>query len=160
MGNAAKLRKSRGYSWEDTLVKRFKSAGWKAVRLGSPSIHLPDVVAVKGSVIVALEAKAASENTIDIPGDQISRTLDFVDMFNAYPERKAIVAVKFLRKKRVATGRYKPRKKKEFFFDITELGRRNPPAILVTYDGEVYSVRGGSKRKINLRSWTPPWLTS
>ena len=44
---AAKTRRQRGYQWEDTLVKRFNaSADWKAFRLGSPSIALPDVLAV------------------------------------------------------------------------------------------------------------------
>ena len=44
---AARLRRQRGYHWEDTLVKRFNSAKkWKAFRLGSPSIALPDVLAV------------------------------------------------------------------------------------------------------------------
>jgi len=44
---AARIRRQRGYHWEDTLVKRFNnSEKWKAFRLGSPSIALPDVLAV------------------------------------------------------------------------------------------------------------------
>ena len=43
----AKTRRQRGYQWEDTLVKRFNSLeGWKAFRLGSPSVALPDVLVV------------------------------------------------------------------------------------------------------------------
>ncbi|MGB9003672.1 MAG: resolvase, partial [Nitrosotalea sp.] len=43
----ARTRRQRGYNWEDTLVKRFNSIeGWKAFRLGSPSVGLPDVLAV------------------------------------------------------------------------------------------------------------------
>lgn len=44
---SARMRRQRGYHWEDTIVKRFNSVdGWKAFRLGSPSIALPDVLAV------------------------------------------------------------------------------------------------------------------
>ena len=43
----ARIRRQRGYHWEDTIVKRFNSIeGWNAFRLGSPSIALPDVLAV------------------------------------------------------------------------------------------------------------------
>ena len=40
-----KTRRQRGYTWENTLVKRFNSIkSWKAFRLGSPSVALPDVL--------------------------------------------------------------------------------------------------------------------
>jgi len=40
----AKIRRQRGYHWEDTIVKRFNALDdWKAFRLGSPSLALPDV---------------------------------------------------------------------------------------------------------------------
>ena len=55
-----KIRRQRGYAFESDIVKKFQSlAHWDAIRLGSPSIKLPDVVAVNNpvSVIVALEAK-------------------------------------------------------------------------------------------------------
>ena len=43
----AKTRRQRGYQWENTLVKRFNSVeNWKAFRLGSPSVALPDVLVV------------------------------------------------------------------------------------------------------------------
>src|SRR5438876_329605 len=43
----ARTRRQRGYNWEDTIVKRFNSSGeWKAFRLGSPSVGLPDILAV------------------------------------------------------------------------------------------------------------------
>ena len=41
----AKTRRQRGYNWEDTVVKRFnKLDSWKAFRLGSPSVALPDIL--------------------------------------------------------------------------------------------------------------------
>ena len=43
----AKTRRQRGYNWEDTLVKRFNGLdSWKAFRLGSPSVALPDILCV------------------------------------------------------------------------------------------------------------------
>ena len=43
----AQTRRQRGYNWEDTLVKRFnKMDDWKAFRLGSPSVALPDILCV------------------------------------------------------------------------------------------------------------------
>ena len=43
----AKTRRQRGYNWEDTLVKRFNELdSWKAFRLGSPSVALPDILCV------------------------------------------------------------------------------------------------------------------
>ncbi len=56
----AQTRRQRGYNWEDTLVKRFNSMdNWKAFRLGSPSVALPDVLCVNNedSVIFTIEAK-------------------------------------------------------------------------------------------------------
>ena len=56
----AKTRRQRGYNWEDTLVKRFNSLeNWKAFRLGSPSVALPDVLVVNNivSTIFTIEAK-------------------------------------------------------------------------------------------------------
>ena len=43
----ARTRRQRGYQWEDTLVKRFNALNsWKGFRLGSPSVALPDILAV------------------------------------------------------------------------------------------------------------------
>ncbi|HZS73109.1 MAG TPA: resolvase, partial [Candidatus Nitrosotalea sp.] len=57
----ARTRRQRGYNWEDTLVKRFNAVdGWKAFRLGSPSVGLPDILAVstRENVIYTIEAKS------------------------------------------------------------------------------------------------------
>ena len=63
----AKTRRQRGYQWEDTLVKRFnKMDGWKAFRLGSPSVALPDILSVnnKDSILYTLEAKSGTGTTL------------------------------------------------------------------------------------------------
>ena len=71
----AKTRRQRGYQWEDTLVKRFNSVeNWKAFRLGSPSVALPDVLVVsdKFLTIFATEAKSGTGTTLYVPYDQRS----------------------------------------------------------------------------------------
>ena len=70
----ARTRRQRGYNWEDTLVKRFNSVKyWKAFRLGSPSVALPDVLAVNNpeSIIFTIEAKSGTGTTLQVPFDQI-----------------------------------------------------------------------------------------
>ena len=72
----ARTRRQRGYHWEDTLVKRFNSAeNWKAFRLGSPSVALPDVLAVntQNSMIFTIEAKSGTSTSLPVPADQIER---------------------------------------------------------------------------------------
>ena len=84
---AARIRRQRGYQWEDTLVKRFNSTEkWKAFRLGSPSIALPDVLAVntQESKIFTIEAKSGTSTSLPVPADQIERCLDWINTFNIY----------------------------------------------------------------------------
>ena len=70
----AKTRRQRGYQWENTLVKRFNSVkNWKAFRLGSPSVALPDVLVVSDEFlsIFTIEAKSGTGTTLYVPYDQI-----------------------------------------------------------------------------------------
>jgi len=54
----ARTRRQRGYNWEDTLVKRFNATNsWKAFRLGSPSVALPDVLTVNNVKAQFLQLK-------------------------------------------------------------------------------------------------------
>lgn len=155
----ARTRKKRGYDWEDAIVKRFLERGWVAMRLGSPSIHLPDVLAIdnRSMVILAIEAKSGTKNSIVIPGPQVKRTYQFVESFKAYKERKVILAVKFLSKKRVASGKYTRRKKREFFFDVTEWAKRKvrTPNFTVNYEGKIYS--DDEKEGEDVPNWPTPW---
>jgi len=62
-----RTRRQRGYNWEDTLVKRFNSVkSWKAFRLGSPSVALPDVLTVNNveSTIFTIEGKSGTGTTL------------------------------------------------------------------------------------------------
>jgi len=97
-----RTRRQRGYFWEDTLVKRFNALeGWKAFRLGSPSVALPDILVVnnKKSTIFTIEAKSGTVDRLPVPSDQISRCLNWVNNFSLYKNRKVILAFKFLSKK-------------------------------------------------------------
>ena len=108
----ARTRRQRGYNWEDTLVKRFNSLEhWKAFRLGSPSIALPDVLTVNNieSVIFTIEAKSGTGTTLQVPFDQIERCLNWVNNFEVYQKREVILAFKFLSKKRIGVGKYEKR---------------------------------------------------
>ena len=88
--NAAKTRRQRGYQWEDTIVKRFKKTeNWKAFRLGSPSVALPDVLAVntEKSAIFTIEAKSGTSTTLPVPADQIERCLEWIKTFDIYKDK-------------------------------------------------------------------------
>ena len=88
---AAKMRRQRGYQWEDTIVKRFNGAvNWKAFRLGSPSIALPDVLAVNNieKTIFTIEAKSGTATSLPVPADQIERCLSWIKTFDIYEREK------------------------------------------------------------------------
>ena len=98
---AAKIRRQRGYQWEDTIVKRFKNTEkWKAFRLGSPSIALPDVLAIntEESTIFSIEAKSGTSTSLPVPADQIERCMEWVNTFDIFKKRNVILAFKFLSK--------------------------------------------------------------
>ena len=154
----ARTRRQRGYSWEGTLVKRFNSAdGWSAFRLGSPSVALPDVLAVstKESAILAIEAKSGTSMSLLVPADQIQRCQKWTETFGAYKNRRVVMAFKFLSKKRTGLGTYKSRQKREFFkvwdapCEITD--------CVCTYDGITYVHRDGEKQGITLKDCKMPF---
>jgi Holliday junction resolvase len=148
----SKIRRQRGYNWEDTLVKRFNSIdGWNAFRLGSPSTGLPDVLAVSSehSTIYAIEAKSGTGTTLPIPFDQIIRCLKWSKAFKLYKTRKVIFAFKFLSKKRIGPSTYERRELREFFkiwddkCDITD--------CVCTYSGETYALKEGRRVTLILK---------
>lgn len=156
----ARTRRQRGYNWEDTLVKRFNSSeNWKAFRLGSPSIALPDVLAVntQKSVIFTIEAKSGTSTSLPVPADQIERCKMWADTFDIYKERRVILAFKFLSKKRIGQGKYENRELREFYkiwdysLVITD--------CVCTYDGEFFAKIGGKREKISLTECQMPFRT-
>ena len=66
----SRIRRQRGYQWEDTLVKRFNALDdWKAFRLGSPSVALPDILSLNNerSTIFTIEAKSGTSTSLTVP---------------------------------------------------------------------------------------------
>ncbi len=157
---AAKMRRQRGYQWEDTIVKRFNGTrDWKAFRLGSPSIALPDVLAVnnKEKSIFTIEAKSGTGTSLPVPADQIERCLSWINTFDIYERKNVILAFKFLSKKRISIEKYENRELREFFkiwdqnLDITD--------CVCRYDGKIFAKRKNSKEEINLRECDMPFKT-
>lgn len=154
----ARTRRQRGYNWEDTLVKRFNATqGWKAFRLGSPSVALPDILAVSTNVntIFTIEAKSGTGTTLPVPYDQIIRCLKWINTFELYKTRKMILAFKFLSKKRIGTGKYERRQLREFYKVWDE---SNPITDCVcTYEGKTYALVNGTREKLELENYTMPF---
>ncbi len=157
---AAKLRRQRGYQWEDALVKRFNSVNqWKAFRLGSPSIALPDVLAVntKENTIFTIEAKSGTSTSLPVPADQIERCLEWIKTFDIYEKRNVILAFKFLSKKRIDIGKYESRELREFYkiwdesLEITD--------CVCTYDGEFFAKVDGKRKELFLKECVMPFKT-
>lgn len=154
----ARTRRQRGYNWEDTLVKRFNAVqGWKAFRLGSPSVALPDILAVStnANTIFTIEAKSGTGTTLYVPYDQIIRCLKWINTFELYKTRKMILAFKFLSKKRIGTGKYERRQLREFYKVWDE---SNPITDCVcTYDGKTYALINGKRQKLELENYQMPF---
>ena len=156
----ARTRRQRGYQWEDAIVKRFKNTeNWKAFRLGSPSIALPDVLAVNSnnSTIFTIEAKSGTSTSLAVPYDQIERCLEWTKTFNIYKKRNVLLAFKFLSKKRIGTGKYEHRELREYFkiwdesLEITN--------CVCTYDGKFFAKIDGARKEIPLKECNMPFKT-
>jgi len=154
----ARTRRQRGYNWEDTIVKRFNSVeSWKAFRLGSPSVGLPDILAVstKENTIYTIEAKSGTSTTLRVPYDQILRCLKWIHTFELYRTRKMIIAFKFLSKKRIGTGKYEHRKLREYYMEWNE---SYPVTDFVcTYEGNTYAISNGERRGLQLEGCAMPF---
>ena len=157
---SANLRRQRGYHWEDTIVKRFNGSDqWRAFRLGSPSIALPDVLAVNTneSTLYAIEAKSGTSTSLPVPFDQIERCLDWTKTFDLYKKRKVLLAFKFLSKKRIDIGKYESRELREYFkiwdetLDITD--------CVCTYEGKFFAKIDGARKELFLEECKMPFKT-
>ena len=157
---AAKIRRQRGYQWEDTIVKRFKNTEkWKAFRLGSPSIALPDVLAIntEESTIFSIEAKSGTSTSLPVPADQIERCMEWVNTFDIFKKRNVILAFKFLSKKRIGLGIYEKRELREYFkiwdksLEITD--------CVCTYEGKFFTKINGTRKEIFLKESIMPFKT-
>ena len=157
---ASKTRRQRGYQWKDTIVKRFrKTADWTAFRLGSPSVSLPDVLAVNTdeSTIFTIEAKSGTSTSLPVPADQIERCLDWIKTFDIYKKKQVLLAFKFLSKKRIDVGIYKKRELREFFKILDE--KLEITDCVCTYDGKIYSKVDGVRKELFLKESKMPFKT-
>ncbi|VFJ15104.1 resolvase [Candidatus Nitrosocosmicus franklandus] len=156
------IRRSRGYNFEHGLVKRLNNGDWIARRLGGSSTGLPDIVAVnnKLSILLSIEAKSATGNSIYVPPDQIMRCHGITKMFKAYNERYIILAFKFMRVKRQKIGGktiYVPRKTREYYKIIKF--KKIPkvfPSIKCNYDGDTFAIHNAKIRKVKLKNFQIP----
>ena len=157
---AAKTRRQRGYQWEDTIVKRFNGTEkWKAFRLGSPSIGLPDVLAVNTteSTMFTIEAKSGTSTSLFVPSDQIERCLEWVKTFDIYKKRNVLLAFKFLSKKRIGLRKYESRQLREFYKVWDE--SKEVRDCVCTYEGKFFAKVNGSRKEIYLKECLMPFKT-
>ena len=155
---SSKLRRQRGYRWEDTIVKRFNQTdGWRAFRLGSSSVFLPDVLAVNTDIrsLVVVEAKSGSKTSLLVPSNQIERCLEWCRIFDIYDNRLVILAFKFLSKKRLDIDKYEPRALREYYKIWNNA--EDPVDCVCTYDGKTYALVEGVRRAIQLQDCTMPF---
>jgi len=155
----ARTRRQRGYNWEDTLVKRFNALdGWKAFRLGSPSVALPDILAVSSTAntIFTIEAKSGTGTTLHVPYDQIIRCLKWIHTFERYETRKMVIAFKFSSKKRIGTGKYEHRQLREFYKTWDESNKITD--FVCTYNGETYALVDSKRQSLKLKNCLMPFV--
>ena len=154
----SRTRRQRGYQWEDTLVKRFnKLDNWKAFRLGSPSVALPDILSLNNedSIIFTIEAKSGTSTSLTVPYDQIVRCLNWTENFKVYQTRQVILAFKFLSKKRIGNSLYEKRELREFFKVWNT--KLTPIDIVCKYDGTTYGLISGKRKSIKLKDYRMPF---
>jgi Holliday junction resolvase len=154
----ARTRRQRGYNWEDTIVKRFNWLNdWKAFRLGSPSVALPDIMAInnKKSIIFTIEAKSGTSTSLQVPYDQIFRCINWNKHFELYETQKVVLAFKFLSKKRIGVGKYETRQLREFYkiWDTND----KPLDLVCTYNGGTYALNNGKRMKKQLPELIMPF---
>ena len=154
----SRTRRQRGYQWEDTLVKRFnKLDNWKAFRLGSPSVALPDILSLNNedSIIFTIEAKSGTSTSLTVPFDQIVRCMNWTENFKVYQTRQVILAFKFLSKKRIGSSLYEKRELREFFKVWNT--KLTPIDIVCKYDGTTYGLISGKRKSIKLKDYRMPF---
>jgi Holliday junction resolvase len=163
MGN---IRRSRGYSFEHTLVQRLNNGVWNARRLGGSSTGLPDIIAVNNieAILLSIEAKSGTGDTLYVPQDQIKRSLLIRNMFSFYTTRHFILAFKFMRKKRYKRkGQvvYEHRKLTEYYKIADSFDNMDDIAVVkCTYDGKIFAIQGSKSRRLNLPDYVMPFYNN
>jgi Holliday junction resolvase len=114
--HVSRIRKSRGQGFERDLVKRYRNAGWWSYRTGGNSAYLPDVMSTNDDAgeLDIIEAKAGAKDHLYVEWDQIDRDIFLINGFKRYPNRRIILAFKFLSKTRKGDG-YERRQLREYY---------------------------------------------
>jgi Holliday junction resolvase len=161
MGNTSR---SRGYNFEYTLVKRFNSLDrWYARRLGGSSTGFPDIVAVNNNerTLLTVEAKTGTSDSLYVPPDQIERCGKILDVFGLYEKKYAILAFKFMSKRRFRSkddSGYMHRQIHEYFKVANGLfARRRMPTVKCTYDGRTFIIVNEVAKPIQLEDYAMPF---
>ena len=123
---SSRLRRQRGYSFEKWVADAFNEDGWYSVRLGAPSIELPDVFCINNasSSVVAAECKSTRGDRIVVPNEQIRRCRDWVGRLEPYAHRHAIVACLF------AADRENDRMRHAVMYDVSDCDHENGNLIV------------------------------
>jgi Holliday junction resolvase len=161
----ANIRRSRGYSYEHTLVERLNNGSWIARRLGGSSTGLPDIVAVnnKEATLLSIEAKCGTGDALYVGPDQLQRCLLIRDMFGYYKSKHVILAFKFMKKKRYTRNKrvvYEARKLVEYYKIADKLNRlESIPIVKCTYSGGTFVMYNGKFKRQTLRDYPMPFIT-
>lgn len=160
MGN---ISRTRGYSYEHSLVQKLNCGSWIARRLGGSSTGLPDIVAVnnKDATLLSIEAKSGTGDILYVHPDQLQRCLLIRDMFGYYKTKHVILAFKFMRKKRFTRKKqvvYERRRLVEYYKIADKLHNlENIPVVKCTYGGKIYVMSNGKFTKKNLPTFVMPF---
>jgi Holliday junction resolvase len=157
------IRRTRGYSYEHSLVQRLNYGSWIARRLGGSSTGLPDIVAVnnKEATLLSIEAKSGTGDILYVHPDQLQRCLLIRDMFGYYKTKHVILAFKFMRKKRFTRKKqvvYERRRLVEYYKIADKLHNlENIPVVKCTYGGMIYVMSNGKFTKKSLPTFVMPF---
>jgi Holliday junction resolvase len=138
-------------------VNRLNSRNWIAKRLGGSSVGLPDIIAVNNNkaILLVIEAKSGTGESLYVPSDQIERCFSIVKMFRYY--KYVILAFKFLRKKRIKINNelsYEKRKLVEYYKIIEPLWKKGKtPQIKCNYDGKTFLITSNGSIEINFSNY-------
>ena len=161
----ANIRRSRGYSYEHSLVQRLNNTSWIARRLGGSSTGLPDIVAVNNNeaILLSIEAKSGTGDALYVQPDQLQRCLLIRDMFGQYKTKHVILAFKFMRKKRFTRGKrviYEKRRLVEYYKVADKLDRQGSmPIVKCSYSGATFVMHNGKFIKRSLPNYVMPFKT-
>ena len=134
-----KIRRQRGYAFENYIVNQFNDmAGWSAKRLGSPSLHLPDVMCINNmyKTIIAIEAKSTVQDYAYVPQDQVERCIEWANQFALYDTKQVVLAFKF--GQTIINNKRKPeRRSLRYFYKIFPHKELPPTEVRIDYAGNI-----------------------